>query len=177
MFSGNLVRLRGLEKSDIDNIMPWINNPEVTRHLLTFTLPMSRAMEEKWLEGAVYHTATDKFFAIETIGGEYLGGCGLHRIDPVNRHAEVGIAIGKEDYLGRGFGTDALQVLLRLGFHSLNLNKIYLRVFANNVRGLRCYVKCGFKEVGRHRQHRFAAGQWQDEMIMEILRDEWEAGR
>jgi len=177
MFTGNLVRLRGLEKSDIDNLMTWINNPEITLHLLVGTLPMSRAMEEKWLEGAVHHTDTDKLLAIETLGGEYLGGCGLHHIDAVNRHAEVGIAIGKVGYLGKGFGTDALQVLLRLGFHSLNLNKIYLRVFANNVRGLRCYVKCGFTEVGRHRQHRFAAGQWQDEIIMDILREEWEADR
>jgi len=177
MFNGTLVRLRGMEKSDIDNIMLWINNPEVTRHLLAFTLPMSRAMEEKWLEGAVHHTATDKLFAIETLSGEYLGGCGLHHIDHVNRHAEVGIAIGKDAYLGKGYGTDALQVLLRLGFHSLNLNKIYLRVFAPNTRGIRCYEKCGFKAVGRHRQHRFLAGQWQDEVLMEILRDEWEAAR
>lgn len=177
MFNGNLVRLRGLEKSDIDNIMPWINNPEVTRHLLAFTLPLSRAMEEKWLESAVHHTATDKLFAIETLAGEYLGGCGLHHIDPVNRHAELGIAIGKTDYHGKGYGTDTLNILLRLGFHSLNLNKIYLRVFAGNVRGMRCYAKCGFKEVGRHRQHRFVAGQWQDEIIMEVFRDEWEACR
>lgn len=175
MATGKLVRLRGLEKSDIDNIMGWVNNTEVTRYLLAFTVPLSRAMEEKWLERAMYHTSTDKLFAIETLEGEYLGGCGIHHIDAINRHAEVGIAIGKEDFLGKGYGRDALNVLIKLGFHQLNLNKIYLRVFSNNLRGIRCYQKLGFKEVGRLKQHRYSEGQWQDEIIMEVFRSEWEA--
>jgi len=174
MFSGKLVRIRGMEKPDLDNIMQWINNPEVTRYLLAFTVPMSRAMEEKWLEQATVHTASDKFFALETLAGEYLGGCGFHRIDAVNRHAEIGIAIGKASYLGKGYGADAINVLLRLGFYSLNLNKIYLRVFSGNVRAIRCYEKCGFKEVGRQKQHRFVSGEWQDDVLMEVLRSEWE---
>lgn len=175
MASGKLVRIRGLEKSDLDHIMQWINNPEITRYLLAFTVPMSRAMEEKWLENAMQHTASDKLFALETLHGEYLGGCGLHHIDALNRHAEIGIAIGRESHLGKGYGEDAVNLLLRLGFHALNLNKIYLRVFAGNGRAIRCYEKCGFQAVGRHRQHRFAAGEWHDEVIMEILRAEWEA--
>ncbi|MBT9176862.1 MAG: Spermidine N(1)-acetyltransferase [Firmicutes bacterium] len=174
MFSGKLVRIRGMEKSDLDHIMQWVNNPEITRFLLAFTVPMSRAMEEKWLDGATQHTASDKFFALETLAGEYLGGCGFHHIDAINRHTEIGIAIGKESHLGQGYGEDAVKLLLRVGFHALNLNKIYLRVFAGNSRAIRCYVKCGFKEVGRHRQHRFTAGEWHDEIIMEVLRSEWE---
>jgi len=174
LFSGQLVRIRGLEKSDLDNIMQWINNPDITRFLLAFTVPMSRAMEEKWLEKSMYHTASDKFFVIETLEGDYLGGCGIHGIDATHRHAEIGIAIGKESHLGKGYGEDSIKILLRLGFHALNLNKIYLRVFADNLRAIRCYEKCGFKEVGRQKQHRYVAGEWQDEVMMEVLRSEWE---
>lgn len=175
LFSGKLVRIRAMEKTDLDNVMQWINNPEITQYLLAFTLPLSRAAEEKWLESATHHTESDKLFALETLSGEYLGGCGLHRIDAVNRHAELGIVIGKSSHLGKGYGADAMNVLLRLGFHAINLNKIYLRVFSGNTRAIRCYEKCGFREVGRLRQHRFAVGEWHDEVIMEVMRAEWEA--
>lgn len=177
MVAGKLIRLRGLEKTDIDNIMSWINNEEITQYLLAFTVPLSRAMEEKWLERACFHSETDKMFAIETLDGEYIGGCGIHCIDSINRHAEIGLAIGKENFLSKGYGSDTIDVLLRIAFHRLNLNKIYLRVFSNNTRGIRCYTKCGFKEVGRMKQHRYSHGQFHDEVIMEIFHSEWEASK
>lgn len=174
---GAKVRIRALEKTDIENIMSWVNNHEVTRYLLAFSVPISRSSEEQWLERAVIHRESDKLFAIETLEGEYLGNCGLHLIDSIHRHAELGIAIGKATHLGRGYGTDAINVLLRMAFQSLNLHKVYLRVFSENKRGIRCYEKCGFKTVGRMAQHRFIEGQWNDELIMEILRSEWGGGR
>ncbi|HSL93185.1 MAG TPA: GNAT family protein [Bacillota bacterium] len=170
MLEGQRTRLRALEKSDIDNFMTWVNNREITQYLLALSVPVSRAFEEKWLDNAVYHTATDKVFAIETLDGEYLGNCGLHSIDSISRHAELGIVIGNTKYLSRGYGTDAIQTLLRLAFDSLNLEKVYLRVYGNNTRGIRCYEKCGFETVGRLKRHRFVNGQWQDEVLMEVFR-------
>ncbi len=170
MFAGQKIRLRALEKSDIDNFMGWVNNREITQYLLAFSVPVSRAFEEKWLESAVCHTATDKVFAIETLAGEYLGNCGLHSIDSINRHAELGIVIGNTDYLSRGYGTDAIQTLLRLAFDSLNLEKVHLRVYSNNTRGIRCYEKCGFETVGRLKRHRYVNGEWHDEVMMEVFR-------
>lgn len=170
MLAGKKTRLRALERSDIDNFMQWVNNREITQYLLAFSVPVSRALEERWLENALYHTATDKVFAIETLDGEYLGNCGLHGIDSISRHAELGIVIGKTDYLGQGYGTDAIQTLLRLAFDSLNLEKVYLHVYGNNTRGIRCYEKCGFEIVGRLKRHRFVNGQWQDDVVMEVFR-------
>jgi RimJ/RimL family protein N-acetyltransferase len=174
MVTGEKVRLRALERSDIDNIMQWANNREVTQYLLAFSVPVSRAFEEKWLENALFHSATDKTFAIESLEGEYLGNCGLHGIDSLNRHAELGIAIGREDCLGKGYGTDTVKTLLKLAFHRLNLEKVYLRVFSGNTRGIRCYEKCGFETVGRMKRHHFVDGQWHDSIIMEIQRSDWQ---
>lgn len=164
------IRLRGLERSDIDNFMLWVNNRDITQYLLALNVPVSKAMEEKWLESAVFHRDSDKVFAIETIAGQYLGNCGLHSIDPVNRHAELGIVIGLPEYLGKGYGTEAIHLLLDLAFNRLNLEKVYLRVFGNNLRGIRCYEKCGFEHVGRLKRHRFVDGEWQDEVVMEVFR-------
>ena len=170
MFKGEKTRLRALERSDIDNFMTWVNNREITQYLLAFSVPVSRAFEEKWLESAMFHTATDKVFAIETLAGEYLGNCGLHQIDSIHHHAELGIVIGNSAYLSQGYGTDAIKVLLRLAFDNLNLEKVYLRVYGNNTRGIRCYEKCGFVTVGRLKRHRFIDGEWQDEVLMEVFR-------
>jgi len=175
MLIGERIRIRALEKADIDNVMSWVNNREVTKYLMAFSVPISRASEEQWLERATIHRDSDKAFAIETLDGEYLGNCGLHLIDSIHRNAELGIAIGKETHLGKGYGGDAINLLLRMAFHNLNLEKVYLRVFSQNTRGIRCYEKCGFKQVGRMVRHRFIEGKWNDELIMEILREEWEA--
>lgn len=173
MLIGEKIRLRALERSDLDNFMQWVNNREITQYLLAFPVPVSRAYEERWLENALFHTASDKVFAIDTHEGEYLGNCGLHSIDSIARHAELGIVIGKPSHLSKGYGQDAINTLLRLSFDSLNLEKIYLRVYSGNTRGIRCYEKCGFQQVGRLKRHRFVEGEWQDEIVMEILRDEW----
>ena len=173
MFIGEKVRLRALEKSDIDHFMQWVNNREITQYLLAFSVPVSRAFEEKWLEKAVYHTPTDKTFAIETLEGEYLGNCGLHGIDAINRHAELGIVIGNPGYLSKGYGQDTINTLLRMAFDSLNLEKVYLRVFSGNHRGIRCYEKCGFETVGRLKKHRYINGEWHDEVVMEIMRESY----
>ncbi|MBT9136411.1 MAG: Spermidine N(1)-acetyltransferase [Firmicutes bacterium] len=154
MFAGDKVRIRAIEKSDIDHVMKWVNNRAITQYLLAFTLPVSRLAEEKWVERAAIHGDADKFFAIETLQGEYLGNCGLHGIDSINRHCELGIVIGQENFLGRGYGQDTIRLLLRACFDVLNLNKIFLRVFSGNMRAIKCYEGCGFKQVGRLKEHR-----------------------
>jgi len=174
MFKGSKVRLRALEKSDLDHLMLWVNNRAITRNLLSFPLPISRMAEEKWLESATIHTDETKLFAIETLEGEYLGNCGLHNIDSINRHCELGIVIGKEQYLGQGYGQDTIRILLRMAFKVLNLHKVYLKVFSENERGIKCYERCGFKIVGRQREHRFVDGAWNDEITMEVLRAEYQ---
>ena len=173
MVSGEKVRIRALERTDIDNFMEWVNNRDITKYLLAFTVPVSRAFEEKWLEKMIYPSDTDKAFAIETLDGRYLGNIGLHAIDALNRHAELGIVIGKPDFLSQGYGRDAINVLLRMAFHNLNLEKVYLRVFSGNTRGIRCYEQCGFETVGRLKRHRYVEGEWHDEVIMEIFKAQW----
>ena len=94
---GELVRLRAYEPSDIGAVMKWVNDPEVTQHLEAFVAPVSRLAEERWLEIAALGTDPNhRIFAIETLGGEYLGGIDLRNIAWLDRKAELGIAIGNK---------------------------------------------------------------------------------
>ena len=118
---GQLVRLRGYEKSDLDAVMRWVNDEEVTRTLGTgfLTYPVSSMTEEQFIEMAARSAAdpNNKVFAIETIAEtRYIGAIDLKGINWIDRHAEIGIVIGDKSLWGKGYGTDAMRVIMRLGF-------------------------------------------------------------
>ena len=172
MIIGEKTRLRAVERSDIPTFVRWFNDPEVRRYLNMY-LPLSEAQEEQWFER---HLQDDSghVFAIETAEGVHIGNIGLHDIDWKNRKSLCGIVIGEKDYWGQGYGTDALRTLLRFGFGELNLHRVFLHVFDFNERAIRCYEKVGFRHEGRLRQTLFTGGRYADELVMAVLRQEWE---
>jgi RimJ/RimL family protein N-acetyltransferase len=90
-----------------------------------------------------------------------------------NGNSWVGIGIGEREYWGRGYGTDAMRVVLRFAFQELNLHRVSLSVFAYNERAVRSYVKAGFREEGRTRELMLREGTRHDVIEMGILREEW----
>lgn len=174
MYTGEKVRLRAYHPDDTKQAWLYINDPEVKRFLAPgVPYPVTWPEEEKWIAGQ--SSRNDIYsFAIETLDtGEYIGGCGINQLDWKNRVATVGIFIGKKELWGKGFGTDAMQVLIRFIFEQMNLNKVKLNVYSFNQRAIRSYEKCGFKTEGVLRQEIFRDGQYHDELVMAILRDEW----
>jgi diamine N-acetyltransferase len=87
--------------------------------------------------------------------------------------AEFGIVIGDKSYWNQGYGTEAVRLLVRFGFHTLNLNRIFLRVYETNPRAIRAYEKAGFTSEGRERQAEFRNGKYIDVLRMSILRAEF----
>jgi len=176
MLEGRLVRLRALEAGDVERAYGWVNDREVTQYLL-MRYPMSRAQEEKYLAEASTqgNSFPDVRLAIETTDGVHIGMCGLHRGSPEDRHTALGIMVGDKSYWSNGYGTDAVQTLLRFAFDQMNVNKVELGVFEFNQRAIACYRKCGFIEEGRRREHYFQDGRYWDIIDMSILRREWEA--
>ena len=172
---GKLVRLRGVEKSDLDPMMKWLHDEEVTRFLGGGVFPASTIEEERWIEKTATATdASNKVFAIETKADrKYIGNISLHRINWMCRHAELGMVVGDKDYWGRGYGTDAVHVLLRLAFEKMGLHRVQLHVFDFNKRAISCYEKCGFRREGVLRDYWFKLGKFQDTIAMAILADEY----
>ncbi len=176
MLTGKKVRLRAYRREDLPLALKYINQPEVKTNLVIgVPFPLKPEEEEKWYEGISVSKPENYSFAIETLAKpHYIGGCGLNKIDWKNRVAQVGIFIGPERYRGRGYGTDAMRVLLRFIFDQMNMNKVRLEVFSFNDRAIRSYQKCGFVREGVMRQELFRNGRYHDIVAMGILRDEWE---
>ena len=174
---GNSVRLRPFEERDLDHIMEWVNDPEVTRTLLVGRYPMTRQMEKAWLDERLKGSTSEVAFVIETLAGEYLGGIGYLRILSLERHAELGIVIGRKSEWGKGYAREAMSLFVDYGFEQLNFNLIYLTVLPHNTRAHQIYASLGFKEEGRLRQRIYRDGEYFDLISMSLLREDWQTSR
>jgi RimJ/RimL family protein N-acetyltransferase len=170
VIKGKLVLLRAIEREDLANYVEWLNDPLVLEYF-GHVVPMSLEQEEKWYEGML-EDSTVRNFAIE-FKGRHVGGGGFSSIDGRHRSAEVGLFIGVPDLWDRGLGGDALQTLVRFGFEEINLNRIFLRVFAENSRAVHLYETLGFQHEGRMRQAEYRHGRYHDLLWMSLLREEW----
>lgn len=176
MIYGERIRLRGAERSDLEKFVEWVNDPEVTAGLTLF-LPMSSVDEEKWFEGVMQRPQEQKPLVIDMKDGDgwcLIGNSSFFDFDWVARSAEVGIMIGEKSVWNQGYGTEVMTLLLRHGFKTLNLNRIYLHVYAKNERAIRTYEKVGFVHEGRKRQAVYKNGEFNDILFMSVLREEWD---
>jgi diamine N-acetyltransferase len=175
MFYGKRIRLRRDERSDLPKFVEWLNDPEVRRYLLVI-LPISQANEEGWYENMLKRPPEEQPFAIEIREGKswrLIGNCGFFEIDQRSRSAEVGILIGDKSNWNKGYGTEVMRLLLQVGFATLNLNRIFLRVDRENKGGIRAYEKAGFVHEGCFRQGAYRDGNYEDVLFMSVLRSEW----
>ncbi len=169
---GERTYFRPLEMEDIPLLRRWINDPAVRRTLL-HRPPINELREREWIESQGKSAQDYAFGIVRREGDRLIGTAGLHRVDPVNRLATLGISIGETSCHNRGYGTEAVRMLLRFGFEELNLNRVQLSVLANNPRGIRAYQKAGFVQEGCLRQAVYRDGRYEDEYRFAVLREEW----
>jgi RimJ/RimL family protein N-acetyltransferase len=109
-------------------------------------------------------------FAIRLAGvAQAIGFVLFSNISAVNRSAELGIRIGRENDRGRGVGTAAMALALDYAWEHLNLARVQLKVMADNPRAVRAYGKAGFMIEGRHTHAAYVAGKWHDMLTMAAL--------
>jgi [ribosomal protein S5]-alanine N-acetyltransferase len=173
--TGTKIKLRKLTENDHKKYME-IEDVMENRLLADDDLPFPPTEEDhkNFLKG-ISSKKDDYMFAVETIDDNlFIGTIGLFRTNWKNGTCYVGISLSS-DYQGKGYGTDAMKVLLDYIFEYININKVKLEVFSSNERAIRSYEKCGFKKEGILREEIFRYGAFQDMTVMGILRKEWES--
>jgi len=112
-------------------------------------------------------------FGIVLLDGDVLiGHISIHDIDHLNRNAFIGVFIGDEENRNKGYGAEAIRLVLGYAFNTLNLHSIMLSVHADNYAAINCYKKVGFRESGRRREWIFKDGKYIDKLYMDILASE-----
>ncbi len=176
MICGDRIRLRGVERSDIPKFQEWLNDPEVIESLSIY-LPLSMIDEEQWFDNVSRLSPDEKPLAIELKQGRdwrLIGNSGFFNLEWANRCAEFGLFIGDKSVWNKGYGTETVRLILRHGFETLNLHRIYLRVYSTNPRAKRAYEKVGFVLEGTMREAVYRHGRYADIHIMSVLRSEWD---
>jgi RimJ/RimL family protein N-acetyltransferase len=177
LLTGRLVHLAALDpERDARLRVQWFGNSAFARLSDSSVFPRLssktvRAQMEKNITSLLAYE-----FVIETLTEQRnIGFVGLDGdgINSPHRDAFVGISIGPEELWGKGYGTDAMEIILRYAFTELNLHRVSLNVFAYNTRAIRSYEKCGFRVEGRERSRLHRDGQRFDVIYMGLLRAEW----
>ncbi len=171
---GRQVYLSPINVEDAEQYCQWLNDLEVAQNLLIFRDQLSLQREKIILQDMIKNNS-QTFGIITQENNELIGNCSIFRINHHNRKAEVGIFIGAKNYWGKGYGTEALSLLVDYGFNILNLNNIMLETFSFNQRALKSYKKVGFREIGRRRQSIILAGKKYDEILLDILAEDFES--
>jgi len=176
MIVGERVRLHPVKRDDLPRFVEWFSDPDVRRYLDMY-LPFSLAEEERWFERLVERMERQEIvmLTIKTCDGAHIGNISLFDINWKDRHAELGITIGDKDYWSQGYGSDAIRAMLRLAFDEMNLHRVFLRVHADNLRGISCYDGVGFEREGTLRESVFREGVYHDAHVMSILRSEFDS--
>jgi RimJ/RimL family protein N-acetyltransferase len=174
LFRGKLVRLVAPSERDAPTLARWSEDTEYLRAVDSdYARPLSP--EEFALRLSPDQADPNRLeFHLRTLADDRLiGFVALHSVEWNNGAALLAIGIGEARYRGKGYGTDALQLILRFAFHELNLFRVGLDVIATNSRAIRAYEKLGFRCEGRMRGAVLRDGCRTDRILMGILRDEW----
>ncbi len=170
--SGKQVYLRPLEKADLPYLRAWSNDPEI-RSLTGEVAPMSEAGVEAFFE-KVNHEADRIWFAVVLHEDHrIIGEAGLLRMFPAWRTTDLSIILGDRTAWGKGYGTEAILLLMNYAFGALNMHRVSIGVVGFNQSAIRFYEKVGFKQEGIQREGYFYDHQYHDFVMMSILDDEF----
>lgn len=171
VLEGKRVDLRPISYEDTDDIVRWRNRNAVRNNFI-FREQFTKDIHEKWMKEKVAKKQVYQFIIIEKKTNKKIGSVYLRDVDSANQKCEFGIFIGEEEFLGRGLGTEAAKLILHFAFEELRVNKVFLRLLAENQRAYKSYLKVGFKEEGMSRQDVLIDGLFHDVIFMSILRGE-----
>ena len=168
---GERLYLSPINSEDLETYVKWMNDIEVAKYIKQNTNLISLEAEKEYLEKASQEKYN--FAIVLNDNDELIGNISLSKLDSINKTAELGIFIGEENNKSKGFGTEAIKLLLDYGFNQLNLNNIMLKLIGFNERALKCYKKTGFKQFGVWKESLYFNGTYYDEIFMNVLKKDF----
>ena len=163
---GERLYLSPMNPDDTEIYTKWMNDRKVTDNLGLTSSMCPIEVERNYIQGK---KSNNFDFSIVLNDDTLIGNISLMDVDNVSGTATLGIFIGEEENRGKGYGTEAIKLLVDYGFNILRLHNINLHVFDFNKPAIRSYEKVGFKESGRRHECYFLDGKYHDQIHMEII--------
>jgi RimJ/RimL family protein N-acetyltransferase len=174
---GRQVILRRHVPQNLAAFRRWYADPEIARLARYQQTPMRPEEIERFFAARAMGPGALAMAVHEASTGRLIGTCAFSQLDGDNGSALYHITIGEQDAWGRGYGTEATQLMIDHAFGTLGLHRIALFVFEFNERAIRAYRRSGFAVEGRSRESVWRDGRWWDELAMSILDSDWRRTR
>lgn len=156
------MKLRKLKEKDAPFMLEWMKDPELNRFFQFDASKLNLESTIKYISSA-QNFDLNRHYAVVDENDIYLGTISLKNIDLKNKNAEYAVSMRKSS-IGTGASTYATKELLNIAFNELDLNKVYLNVFADNKRAIKFYEKIGFKLEGCSKEHVLVNEEYKDLM-------------
>lgn len=166
------ISLRPIKEEDTDMVLKWRNSLNVKSNFL-YSEEITKNMHMDWIENKIKKGLVDQFIIYTNHEKKDIGSIYLRDIDHKAKSAEYGIFIGENEFLNKGYGTEASKLILEYAFRSLNLNKVKLRVLSDNIVAIKSYLKLGFKIEGIFKDEVMKNNELKDIIFMAILRRDY----
>ncbi len=169
---GNRIYLKLLSPDDItQNYVSWMQDEKVVQFLESRWKVYTLENLKEYVK--LMNESTEDYFLGIFLKEkeEHIGNIKIGEINQLHRFGDVGLIIGNKDVWGKGYGTETIELVTLYGFDELNLNKLKAGMYANNIGSYKAFIKAGYMEIGRFKNHRFYKGSYVDEILLEKGKD------
>lgn len=167
---GERLYLRGVTLADVnEKYLGWMNDPTVTQFLESRFYPHSMESLHQFVS-AMQNDRHSLFLAIVLKDGDrHIGNIKLGSINWIHRFAEIGLLIGEKDCWGKGYATEAIQLLTTFAFNTLNLHHLTAGCYAENMGSAKAFLKAGWVQEGLRKSYFYSNGKYVDEILLGIV--------
>lgn len=169
---GERLDLTTITRDDLPTLTRWFADLEINAYLGRPGHFVNEEQEREWFEHQAKDQSLRTFGIMVKESRSFIGTISLMHINLLHQSAELGVCIGERSAWSKGYGTEAVRLVVEYGFGFLSLYNIYLWHSAFNERGHQAYIQAGFKEAGRLRGRVCLNGERYDSILMDITREE-----
>ena len=173
MFEGKFVTLRALEKEDLPSLKEWRNSLHVRKSTREYKL-LNMINQKNWFESIHQsNPPKDIMFGILNKRKKLIGVTGLTYIDWKNRNSEISIYFSTKNWQVKSESKEVINLLMEYGFEELNLNRLYVEIFALMKENIKLFTKMKFIKEGQLREKIWRENKWWDTLIFSKLAKEY----
>lgn len=156
-----------------DNVSPdyvnWMNDYQITRYLESRWKAQTQQSIQDYIR---YMNKSDNdilFGIFQKDERRHIGNIKIGSINWIHRNADIGLLIGDRNSWGKGYASEAIQLVTKYAFESLNLHKLWAGIYVGNEGSYKAFLKAGWSDAGLFKEHRFTEGKYVDEYVVEII--------
>jgi RimJ/RimL family protein N-acetyltransferase len=174
IFEGRLVRLRGIEPEDWETFFAWNQDSESERHMYFIPFPTSKEEVRQWVAKQALQRGEDDrfFFVIEALAREIVGSISTSSCDRRNGTFSYGLGV-LAAHRGKGYGSEAVALLLNYLFRELRYQKAVAHVYSFNEPSIRLHERLGFVREGQLRRMIYTNGRYFDDILFGMTAEEF----